>query len=265
VTIGLGNMGMAITRRLHERGRSVAAVDLDSSRRAEWGDATGKRAFASVRDVDWSQADRVFLQVRLTDQARNVLLELSGLPLRSGTRIFVVTTLEVGFARCLADYRIEGTDLIELPVSGADVRARTGELTILSTDHLSEADQVFLLDTIAARIVRFRSYGEPALAKLLNNLVAGYNVRTLCESLQLAHRLGLDPQQLYEVVLTASGSSFVADILPHLADDLLDKDIRLLEEFAGGLPTISIGADAAFRQRLGETRELLGWVSESRK
>jgi L-threonate 2-dehydrogenase len=264
VAVGLGNMGMAISRRLHERGRSVVAVDLDDRRRADWHQAMGEQALASVTDVDWPAVERVFLQVRLTEEARNVLVELRNLPLRIGTRIFVVTTLEVGFARRLGDYRIDGTGLFELPVSGADVRARTGELTVLTTDDLSEADEDFLIDTIAARVVRFRSYGEPALAKLLNNAVAGYNVRTLCEIFQLADRLGLNAQQLYEVILSASGSSFVATILPELVDDLLDKDIRLLEDFAGGLPTVSISADSAFRQRLADTRQLLRSMSEKK-
>jgi 3-hydroxyisobutyrate dehydrogenase-like beta-hydroxyacid dehydrogenase len=264
VAVGLGNMGMAISLRLHECGWPVVAVDLDDGRRADWQLVTGKQALASVRDVDWRVVERVFLQVRLTEEARNVLVELRNLPLRMGTRIFVVTTLEVGFARRLGDYQIDGTSLFELPVSGADVRARNGELTVLTTDDISKADESFLIDTIAARVVRFRSYGEPALAKLLNNAVAGYNVRTLCEIFHLADRLGLNARQLYEVILSASGSSFVATILPELVDDLLDKDIRLLEDFAQGLPTVSINADSAFRQRLSDTRRLLLSMSEER-
>src|SRR5690606_8626788 len=116
----------------------------------------------------------------------------------------------------------------------------------------------FLRSTIAKEIVRFERFGEPTKAKLLNNVTGAYNARVLAQMLMMAKDQGLDPRAFYRVLLTASGGSWMASGFLELLDETLAKDVRLLREELGGLPTISLAQEDEFVASLGRARALLG-------
>jgi 3-hydroxyisobutyrate dehydrogenase-like beta-hydroxyacid dehydrogenase len=257
VVVGLGNIGLAIAERIHRRGRQVCGVDLAEDRRAEWKRHTGLDAVADLADVRWDAATHVFVLARLTDQAAGILDRLGELPVRNDTTVFLNTTLELGFARSLDRYAERGWRLVELPVSGGESGARAGELTVLACGRLDEADRALLTDTIATNIVTFRQWGEPTLAKLLNNVSAAYTALSYAEMLLLAQRTGMDPRSLAEVLRTSSGGSWMGDHFTVLVDDLLDKDVALLRSELGDLPLVSLASDHDLVGRLGQARALL--------
>src|SRR5690606_37439254 len=104
VVVGLGNIGLAIARRLVMRGRPVVGVDIAEGRRDAWHALTGARAVADLAEVDWSSVDRVFIVVRMTDQAAAVLAALADVPAQAPLACHLVTTLEPGFAAGLSSY-----------------------------------------------------------------------------------------------------------------------------------------------------------------
>lgn len=255
--IGLGNLGVAIAARLHECGVDVLGVDLSEERRSEWRRSTGVQAASSLDEVDWEAVDVVLVQVRLTEQARDVIRRVAGLRVKPGLAFFVITTLEIGAAKDLGALVDERFRLIEMPVSGADVRARSGELSLLAAGELTDSEEKFLLSTIGSRLVRFPEYGEPTAAKLINNLVAAYNARTLTVVLELSNRLGLAPSAAFDIILTSSGSSFVATIYRDLFDEVLVKDVGLIRDHLGKLPAVSLDSDEDFRAQLEAVRATL--------
>jgi 3-hydroxyisobutyrate dehydrogenase-like beta-hydroxyacid dehydrogenase len=120
---------------------------------------------------------------------------------------------------------------------------------------LSGADARLLTSTIAAHLVTFDAYGEPTMAKLFNNVTGAYNALVLAEMLLLAERAGMDPRRLHQVLLTSSGSSWMAGGFVDLLDDLLDKDVRLLRAHLDGLPDLALGS--SLPERLAAARRLL--------
>jgi 3-hydroxyisobutyrate dehydrogenase-like beta-hydroxyacid dehydrogenase len=257
VVIGLGNIGLAIAVRIAQCGRTVCGVDLSPERRREWRETTGGEAAADLASVTWEDAEMVVVLVRLTSQAEQVLSQLAALPIRTGTPVLVMTTLELGFARSVGGYADRGLRVVECPVSGGERGAAQGQLTVMVAGELYEAEERLLLDTVAAHVVRFAAYGEPTTAKLLNNVAAAYNARALAEILLLGKTLGLDPRRLHEVIVSSSGGSWMAQAFLVLVDDLLDKDVALLREQLGELPAVSLGPDADLVGRLAQARALL--------
>jgi 3-hydroxyisobutyrate dehydrogenase len=255
--IGLGNIGLAIAARLVRRQCTVLGVDLSVDRRREWLEATGLEAAASLDDVPWAEVEMVVVLVRMTAQAEAVLSQLDRLPVRPGTAVLLMTTLELPFARGLDAYRDRPYRLVEASVSGGERGASEGRLTIMVAGPVSQEDEERLLETVAEHVIRFEAFGEPTTAKLLNNVAAAYNARALADLLVLGDEMGLDARRLYEVIVHSSGGSWMASAFHVLVDDLLDKDVALLREQLGGLPTVTLSEDADLVGRLARARALL--------
>jgi 3-hydroxyisobutyrate dehydrogenase-like beta-hydroxyacid dehydrogenase len=257
VVIGLGNLGFAIARRLLIRGQDVVAVDLAPDRREAWRAVTGLEARPDLDAVPWDAVDRALVVVRLTHQAEAVLEQLRDRTPGRDLGCLVVTTLEPSFARTLGRFDGAGRRIVETPVSGGELGALGGKLTVMAAGSLTDDDRTFLRTTIAQQLVVFPELGQPTLAKLLNNVAAAYNARVLAEVLLLAEGAGLDPRRFFEVLLTSSGGSWMASGFLELVDDLLDKDVALLRESLGGLPAVTLGPDDDLVGRLCEARRLL--------
>jgi 3-hydroxyisobutyrate dehydrogenase len=144
-----------------------------------------------------------------------------------------------------------------LPVSGGEGGALRGTLTVMAAGPLTADDEKYLLSTLASHVVHFETFGDPTVAKLVNNVTAGYNARTYAEMLLLGNDLGLNPVKLAEVLETSSGGSWMGSAFTVLQDDLLDKDVALLRDRLGALPDISLAADQDLVGRLKQARAFL--------
>jgi 3-hydroxyisobutyrate dehydrogenase-like beta-hydroxyacid dehydrogenase len=262
VVVGLGNMGIAIAARIADRDHEVLGVDLSLDRRDEWQRTTGLKATADLTDVPWAGVTHVYVVVRLTDQAEAVLQRLTELPVPRGIAVLLNTTLELDYAKTLGRYADQDWRLIELPVSGGDSGARAGRLTVMAAGELTDADREHLLSTSAANLVEFAAYGEPTLAKLLNNVAAAYTALSYAEMLLLADRTGMPAQRLAEVLTASSGQSWMGDHFITLVDDLLGKDVELLRSQLGSLPAVTLDENDHLLFRLAQARAVLTGASE---
>jgi 3-hydroxyisobutyrate dehydrogenase-like beta-hydroxyacid dehydrogenase len=68
VVVGLGNMGLALARRLKMRGHEVVGVDPDAARVTVWKVLSGQSGVSKVDEVDWPSVQRVLVVVRTADQ-----------------------------------------------------------------------------------------------------------------------------------------------------------------------------------------------------
>jgi 3-hydroxyisobutyrate dehydrogenase-like beta-hydroxyacid dehydrogenase len=260
VVVGLGNIGGAIARRIAQAGVPVIGVELDEERRRQF---QGEfRTAASPTDVPWTDVARVLVVVRMADQALAVVEEIAA-SVREPLACHVMTTLDPAapdrFPRIAAGTG-ELLRILEQPVSGGASGAAAGTLTVLSAGPAEPADERFLLATVAGRVVPFPRYGQPTLAKLVNNVVAAYHTRTTAVLLGVAERLGLEPATMKSVLDSSSGASFMSAMLAELADEqarLLTKDAALLVAAAGPLPSIELGDEAGFLDDLRAARRAL--------
>jgi 3-hydroxyisobutyrate dehydrogenase-like beta-hydroxyacid dehydrogenase len=243
--VGLGNIGLAIARRLVVRGRDVIGIDLDPGRRNAWLAMTGLQAAEDLEAANWDDIDTVFVIVRMADQAEDVLRKLSALESSAPRTAYVVSTLDEAVSSRLGAYNTDSLRVLELPVSGGEIGAMAGKLAVMIAGPVTDDDEAFILSTIATQVVRFDAYGEPTLAKLFNNVLGAYNASAFAQMLILASERGLDPARLYRVILASSGGSWMAGGFLELLDDLLAKDVELLRSHLGELPQIELDGDLA--------------------
>jgi 3-hydroxyisobutyrate dehydrogenase-like beta-hydroxyacid dehydrogenase len=253
--IGLGDLGLACARRLHELKLAPLGVEPDPARRATWEHETGLQGTSALAG---DRFERAFVCVRTTEQAAAVLDQLRGRAAGRELTAYVITTLEPAFARQLGQHAGDGLRVIELPVSGGRDGARRGEMTVLiGGDQARNEDRAFLEMTLAARSFTFPRYGDATLAKLVNNVLAGYNALAFARCLELAAAAGLDAGRCAEVIGAASGGSWMADHFAGLVDDLLGKDAGLLASELGQLPAIDLSDPDELVATLRRARRLL--------
>ena len=164
--IGLGNLGLAMGRRLASRfPGQVLGVDLSQERRQVWTTLTAQAFLARAGEIPWQDVDRVFVVVLTEQQTEALLAELTASYAAAGARhgvtVFVTTTLSPAFAQRLPELGVDGWNLVELPVTGGEVGALTGKLTALAAGALAEADEQFLLQTVVGRDHSLPPPGRP--------------------------------------------------------------------------------------------------------
>lgn len=141
-----------------------------------------------------------------------------------------------GFAERLA---VLGAQMIDAPVSGGDIGAQQGTLSIMCGGDRAAFDRVEpLLRSVGKLVTHLGPPGSGQACKACNQVAVAGALAGVCEALALAKASGLDLAQMIEVVSSgAAGSWLLANLGPRIAAgdhapgfmiELLQKDLRLV-------------------------------------
>jgi putative dehydrogenase len=218
--IGLGTMGMGAALNLVKAGHEVHGCELREAVRAELV-AAGGRAVGRACDLPEGMEAAIVFVVNAA-QAEAVLFGQDGcLPrMEPGGVVLCCTTVAPEAARALAA-RIESAGLLMLdaPVSGGQVAARGGTMTVMASGpEAAFARAAPVLDAIAGKLWRLgEEIGAGSTVKMVNQLLAGVHIATAAEAMALGIRAGADPQTLFDVISTSAGSSWMfQNRVPHI-------------------------------------------------
>lgn len=225
--VGLGNMGIPMSKRLVAAGYHVQGFDTSPSAIANFeaigssdagGGVTPVTSLASVGDG----ADAVILMLPDSDIVERVVLGrlasepapaggpgglLASLP--AGSTIIDMSSSDPARTRILAEeVAAAGVTLIDAPVSGGVSGARAGTLAIM-VGGPSEAFERFkpMLAAIGKKVVHAGDIGAGHAVKALNNLMSAAHLLASSEALIAGRRFGLDPAVMLEIINGASGRS----------------------------------------------------------
>ncbi|HYO24714.1 MAG TPA: NAD(P)-dependent oxidoreductase [Lacipirellulaceae bacterium] len=217
--IGLGVMGSSMCGRLLEAGYPVA-VHNRTRAKAEPLLARGATWADTPREVA-AAADVVFSIVGYPADVREVTLgpcgSLAGLS--PGGVLVDMTTSEPALAvEIAAAAALRGVAALDAPVSGGDVGARTGALSIMvggdraAFERLAPCWQV-----MGAKWIWQGPAGAGQHAKIVNQTLIGGNMVGVCEALLYAHRAGLDLNTALESIASgAAGSWSLSNLGPRI-------------------------------------------------
>ncbi len=217
--IGTGVMGRSMCGHLVDAGYRVTLTTRTKSKAAEllergatWAD--------SPRDVA-AAADVVLSIVGFPEDVREVLLGERGAlgGLREGGVLVDMTTSQPSLAVEIADAAARrGVVSIDAPVSGGDVGARNGTLSIMiGGDQATVESLAPIWDVLGSKWVHQGGPGAGQHTKVVNQtLIAGVMVG-VCEALLYAYRAGLDLEQVLESVASgAAGSWSLSNLGPRV-------------------------------------------------
>jgi len=304
--IGLGHMGIPMTRRLVAAGYQVRGFDTSAQARANFaaiGSASpgsagtgsaGTGAAGDEGDAGWGGVTAVAELALVGDGAAAVILMLpdsdvvervllgggsagreradgehtdgehgdDGLLscLAPGTTVIDMSSSDPARTKVLAATMAEaGVTLIDAPVSGGVVGARTGTLTVMVGGPAVAFERFKpMLAAIGARVVHAGDVGAGHAVKALNNLMSAAHLLASSEALVAGQRFGLDPAVMLEIINSSSGRSWSTQnkwptfVLTEKYDAgfalrLMLKDIKLAlaMELATGTPSTASEAVVA--------------------
>ena len=217
--IGTGVMGGSMCARLLDAGfavtlttRTPAKADAVLARGGAWADTPAAVAGAS---------DIVFTMLGYPSEVEQVVLGPGGVldALAPGSILVDMTSSKPSLAEQIAARASElDVHAVDAPVSGGDVGAREGTLSIMvGGDASAVAALRPCFDALGTTVVHQGGAGAGQHTKLVNQILVAGNIVAVCEALLYASRAGLDvPSVLTSVSSGAAGSWAVANLAPRI-------------------------------------------------
>ena len=242
--VGLGNMGRANARHLHEAGAEVVVWNR-SDAPARAAAAMGMKRAASLPELAREIGDGVIcINLTMTDVVEKIVFGAGGLVggMSGGAMIIDFGTTGVPATKEFAN-RVAWVDA---PVSGGQVGAEAASLTIMA----GGTEENFLralpiLQVVGKRITHLGASGAGQVTKLANQLIVAQTIDAVAQALRLAELAGVDSALVREALLGGFAESRILqlhgdrmvrrDFAPGGRSTLQLKDVRLICELAESL------------------------------
>lgn len=198
--------------------RTKSKAESLLNRGAVWADSP--KAVAEASDV-------VFSIVGFPSDVREVFLGEHGVVAgcSKGSTLVDMTTSDPSLAIEIYKAAIaKGATSIDAPVSGGDVGATNGTLSIMiGGDETAVAALQPCWDAMGKTIVHQGPAGSGQHTKMVNQTLIATNMIGVCEALLYAHKAGLDlPTVLQSVGSGAAGSWSLSNLGPRIMDNNFD-------------------------------------------
>jgi 3-hydroxyisobutyrate dehydrogenase len=240
-------MGAPMASRLLSAGHKLAVFNRTASR-SEPLVAAGARRASSPADAARG-AHLVISIVTDSPDAEQVLLGEDGAAAgaAAGTLIIDMSTIAPEAARRIG-HRLgeKGLPFLDAPVTGGDVGAKQGTLSILvggAPEHLERATAIF--NVLGKRITHCGPIGAGQTVKACNQILCAMNMVGIVEALHLARGSGIDMARVVEALVPGAGGSWAleklgpriaaGDFAPGFMVRLIQKDLRIVQELASSL------------------------------
>ncbi|MDP2901287.1 MAG: NAD(P)-dependent oxidoreductase [Candidatus Bathyarchaeota archaeon] len=242
--IGLGLMGSGMTMNILKAGFPLTVWNRTPSKMEALVKA-GAKAARSPREVA-ERSDIVIDIVTDSSDVEQVLLGPEGVVhgARPGTIVIDMSTISpIKTREMAAKLGEKGIRMLDAPVSGGDIGARNGTLSIMvggEKDAFDEAVPVF--QAMGKTITHIGGHGDGQVTKAVNQILVGMNMLAVAEALMFASKAGVDLKKVHAAVaggaagswqLTNNGAKLlVGDLEPGFKVKDYVKDLRIIMETA---------------------------------
>jgi 2-hydroxy-3-oxopropionate reductase len=254
--IGLGIMGRPMAKNLMEAGYDLVVYNR-SPEKAEELAGEGAAAAGSPREVA-EGCDVVITMLPDSPQVEEVLAGEGGVfeGVREGALIVDMSTISPVVTESLAKRAEEkGASLLDAPVSGGDVGAIEGTLSIMvggSEEDFERAKPLF--DVMGKTVTHVGPTGAGQVTKAANQIVVALTIEAVSEALVLGSKGGVAPEKILDVLGGGLAGNKVMEVkrekfLSHTFDpgfrsELHHKDLGIAlaagREYGVALPVTAI-------------------------
>ncbi len=223
--IGLGVMGKPMALNLLSAGYPMIVWNRTRSKMDDVV-ARGAEAASSPKEVA-EKSDVVITMVSDSPDVEEVILGPSGVieGAREGLIVIDMSTISPEVTRRIAERLSEkGVKMLDAPVSGGDVGAREGTLSIMVGGPREVFERCLpIFKVLGKRITYMGPNGAGQMTKLCNQVICALNIQAVCEGLILAAKAGLDLEKLLNVVTAGAAGSWM---LSNLGPKMLKRDFK---------------------------------------
>ena len=255
--IGLGNMGAPMAANLAKAGHEVVGFDV--------ADVKVDGVLAAKSAVAAATAKDIVITMLPDGQILRSVYEETIPAAAPGCCLVDCSTVDVDSARAGHGMAADaGLLSVDAPVSGGTTGATAGTLTFMaggSDEAFAVAAPIF--EIMGQKAVHCGDAGAGQAAKICNNMILAISMIGVGEGFNLAARLGLDAEKLFDVVSTSSGQCWAVNSYcpvpgvgpvspadsgykPGFAAELMMKDTGLSQDAAAAVGAATpLGAHAA--------------------
>ena len=223
--LGMGIMGASMAANL---GRSGLVTNVWNRTTTSPGIQIAKRAGCNVvKSIEEAvnNVDFIFTCVSDAPDVEKVLFSSGGVVenVRKGSLIIDFSTIGTKAAKSLGRRLKQiGLRFLDAPVSGGDIGAKNGSLTIM----VGGADQDFsdsltILKVLGKNIHHCGPVGSGQAVKLVNQILCGIHMVALSEAMRLAEILEIDLNLVVEICSTGAAGSWA---LSNLGPKMIQSD-----------------------------------------
>jgi 2-hydroxy-3-oxopropionate reductase len=242
--IGLGIMGRSMSKNIHRAGFPVTVWNRTAYKMeeaAKWGAETAN----SPKEVA-ERSDVVITMVGDTPDVREVVEGPNGVleGARPGMILIDMSTISPEATRQIARRAAEkGVHMLDAPVSGGDIGAQKGTLSIMVGGDKEVLEKVRpVLEAMGKNIVHCGPVGAGQTVKACNQILTGIHLMAMVEALAFAKKAGVDLEKMLQVTTKGAGTSWAlenlaprilkGDLDPGFSVKFQQKDLRIVLEEA---------------------------------
>ena len=213
--LGLGVMGFPMAGYLAKAGFSTCVYNRTASKADDWQKqqpSTAQTSTASTPALAVADAQIVCMCLGNDDDVRSVVYGDAGVlaNMPAGSILIDHTTGSQTLALELAQAcRARNIGFIDAPVSGGQVGAETGQLTIMCGANAEDYECTKpVLDVYSRHHQLLGDVGAGQLAKMMNQICIAGIVQGLSEALHFGDKAGLDRQAVIDVISKGAAQSW---------------------------------------------------------
>ena len=209
--IGIGVMGESMAGHLLDAGHELFVYNRTVSKT----DGLVKRGATLLKEVKDAplNADVIFSMVGYPKDVEEVYLGENGLikTAKEGQVFVDMTTSSPTLAKKISEkFAKVGAAALDLPVTGGDIGAKNGTLSIMAggDKKVFEETVLPLVKNFGKNITYFGEAGKGQYTKLANQIAIATTMISVAESFKFAKEVGLNLDDFFNIVSTGSGGSF---------------------------------------------------------
>jgi 2-hydroxy-3-oxopropionate reductase len=265
--VGLGIMGKPMARNLVAAGHALVVHDHKQSAMEEL-EREGAQSAPDPRAV----AERSHVVITMLPDSPQVAEVVNGeqgilRAARAGSLIIDMSTISPTVTEELAAAaREQGVGYVDAPVSGGDVGAQQGTLSIMaggSEQDFARAKPLF--DALGKTVVHVGDVGAGQVVKACNQVVVALTIEAVSEALVLGSKAGVDPARILDVLSGGLAANKVMevrrrnfldhDFTPGFRIDLHHKDLGIAlaagRQYGVALPVTALVDQMLLALRVG--------------
>lgn len=223
--IGTGVMGSSMCSHLIKKGYKTVVYNR-TRRKAKSLIEQGAEWAKTPKDVA-ANSDVIFTIVGFPNDVRQVYFGGDGIleGIQKGSLVVDMTTTEPTLAEEIYEAaKLRGASSVDAPVSGGDIGAHAGTLSIMVGGDKKDVDSVMpLFKLMGKNIVHQGGAGKGQHAKMCNQIMAASLMIGVCETLLYGYKAGLDLDTMLSSVGKGAAASWM---LTNLAPRMVKRDFR---------------------------------------
>ncbi|MCH8228788.1 MAG: NAD(P)-dependent oxidoreductase [Chloroflexi bacterium] len=254
--VGLGMMGMPMSRNLVEAGYAVTVFDLDGAA-IEAARAFGASPASSGAEVA-AQSDIIITMVPDSPHVEAAIAGPDGIleGVKAGSVVIDMSTISPATGKKMAALLEEkSVNFVDAPVTGGVEGAEAGTLSILVGGNAEAFERTLpVLNVLGGNVTHMGPVGSGHTTKIANQLIGVATLAGISEAFVLAKKAGLDLQLFFDAVKNGAGRSWALETLgpkilkgdfsPGFMVKHMQKDLRLAAQLAAdtgtSIPTTSL-------------------------